>query len=52
MTDARIEDESISEEIDLLSEVMIAASQRDSPLPTAQLDSVLGLSPQRLAVGC
>jgi len=49
VADARIEDQSMREEIDLLAEVMIAAGQGEVPLTRAQVDEILGLHPHRVA---
>lgn len=41
--DVRLRDEQALDEIELTSNLMIAASEHDGPLPQPQVDHILGL---------
>ncbi|MEY2476538.1 MAG: hypothetical protein QOG87_1853 [Actinomycetota bacterium] len=45
-TDARVQDPLVLDEIELYGDLVIAASSSDEPLSQAQIDIVLGLSPE------
>jgi hypothetical protein len=47
--DARVQDPTILEEIDLYSELMIVAAASSETLPTEAIDRVLGLHGSRVA---
>jgi hypothetical protein len=47
--DARVQDPTILEEIDLYSELMIVAAASTEPLTTEAIDRVLGLHESRIA---
>lgn len=47
MTDPDLHDPDLLEEIELLGELVIAASGSDGPLPIARVDSLLGIDPTR-----
>jgi len=42
-SDVRVHDEDALAEIDLTSDLMIAASEQDTPLTQDQVDAILGL---------
>ncbi|CAN5335415.1 MAG: hypothetical protein H0V13_10455 [Nocardioidaceae bacterium] len=43
--DLRLRDEDVLSEIEMTSNLMIAASEHDGPLTQAQVDEILGLRP-------
>jgi hypothetical protein len=45
-TDARVQDPLVLDEIELYGDLVIAASASDGPLSQADIDLVLGLSPE------
>ena len=45
MTDPDLHDPDLLEEIELLGELVIAASGSDGSLPTANIDAILGVRP-------
>lgn len=45
--DARLEDPTALDEIELYGELVIAASSSEEPLSQAQIDHVLGIRPSR-----
>ena len=46
MTDPDLHDPDLLEEIELLGELVIAASGSDGPLPVTLVDTVLGINPR------
>ena len=48
--DVQPHDEDVLEEIELISNLMIAASEAAGPLPQSMIDSILGVPAQRRPV--
>jgi hypothetical protein len=48
--DVQPHDEEVLEEIELISNLMIAASETPGPLPQSMIDSILGIPAQRRPV--
>jgi hypothetical protein len=45
--DVQPQDEDVLEEIELISNLMIAASEASGPLPQAAIDTILGVQAER-----
>lgn len=48
--DARVQDPSILEEIELFGELVIAATARNCPLSVPEIDEILGLRPRTICL--